>query len=117
MGQKIYNICDSKTYINNMTVTGLTARLENVQHNQYMDNFFHIQHYLTIHILKKKWCGTIRAKINDTLKNFGQKMKLQQGDIKTNVRGHLTATVWKDKDKKKVHILSNMQYPSQRVNL
>lgn len=31
------------------------------------------------------------------LKNFGQKIKLQQGDIKTKVRGHLTATVWKGK--------------------
>ena len=42
-----------------------------------------------------------RAKINDTLKKFGQKIKLQQGDIKTKVRGHLTAIVWKDKKKKK----------------
>jgi hypothetical protein len=33
------------------------------------------------------------------LKNFGQKMKLQQGDIKAKVRGHLTATVWKDETK------------------
>jgi len=37
-----------------VTVTGLTARLENVQHNLYVDNFFHLQHHLTIHILKKK---------------------------------------------------------------
>jgi hypothetical protein len=36
-----------------ITVNGLTARLENVQHKLHIDNFFHLQHYLTIHILKK----------------------------------------------------------------
>jgi hypothetical protein len=83
-----------------ITVTGLTARLEKFQHNLYMDNCFHLQHYLTIHILKKRsCCETVTANINDNLKNFGQKIKLQQGDIKTKVRGHLTATVWKDKTK------------------
>jgi len=63
-------------------VTGLTVRIENVQHNLYVDNFFRLQHYLTIHILKKNCSGNVRAKINDMMKNFGQKMKLQLGDIK-----------------------------------
>ena len=44
-------------------------------------------------------------------------MKLPQGDIKTKVWGNLTATVWRDRPKKKkVNILSNMHYSPQRVN-
>jgi hypothetical protein len=31
------------------------------------------------------------------LQRFGQNIKVKQGDIKTHVRGNLTATVWKDK--------------------
>jgi len=45
-----------------VTVIGLTARLENVRHNLYMDNFFHLQHYLTIHILKKTAVGLLEKK-------------------------------------------------------
>jgi hypothetical protein len=63
-----------------LTVTGLIARLENLQHNLYMQNFFHLRHYLTIHIQQKFALGMLGAKINDKLKKFGQKIKLQQGD-------------------------------------
>jgi len=42
-----------------VTVTGLTPRLENVQQNLYVDNFFHLQHYLTIHILQKTAVGML----------------------------------------------------------
>ena len=63
-----------------LTVTGLIARLENLQHNLYMENFFHLRHYLTIHIQQKFALGMLGAKINDKLKKVGQKIKLQQGD-------------------------------------
>jgi len=29
------------------------------------------------------------------LKNLGHKMKLKRGDLKTRMKGNLTATVWK----------------------
>ena len=29
-------------------------------------------------------------------KNFGEKMKMKSGDLKTKVKGNLTATVWKN---------------------
>jgi hypothetical protein len=63
-----------------LTATGLTERLQNVQHNLHMENSFHLRHYLTIHIIQKSVVGMLRAKINDTLKKFGQKIRLQQVD-------------------------------------
>jgi hypothetical protein len=50
-GMKLYKLCDSKLYNNNMTVcaikdkkratiTELTARIENVRYKLYTDNFF-----------------------------------------------------------------------------
>jgi hypothetical protein len=39
-------------------------------------------------------------------KNFGHNMKLQKGDLKTQVKGNLTAVMWKDKQN--VNILMNM---------
>jgi hypothetical protein len=46
--------------------------------------------------------------------NFGWKLKLKQGDIKTRVRGNLTATVWQDKQD--VQILINMHCPPAEGN-
>jgi hypothetical protein len=37
------------------------------------------------------------------LKNFGQKIKLKQGYMKTRVRDNLTATAWKDKQNVNTH--------------
>jgi hypothetical protein len=45
-----------------VNATGLTARLENVQHNLYMDNLFNLQYYLTIRIVKKNAVGLLEQK-------------------------------------------------------
>jgi hypothetical protein len=43
------------------------------------------------------------------VKNFGHKINMKRGDLKTKVKGDLTAVVWKDK--RNVHILTNMHSP------
>ena len=43
------------------------------------------------------FCGTVTPNRKRMLKTSGQKMKQKQGDIKTRVKGNLTATVCKDK--------------------
>jgi len=41
--------------------------------------------------------------------NSGHKTKMKSGDLKTKVKGNLTATVWKDKQN--VNILTNLHSP------
>jgi hypothetical protein len=48
------------------------------------------------------------------LMNFGHKIKLKKGDVKTKVKGKLTAIVWKDKQY--VNILTNMYSPTLEDN-
>jgi hypothetical protein len=87
-------ICSTATHAN---VTRLTARSENMGHKLYMDNFSSLALFEELHTKTINWCGTISSKIQEMLKNFRQKIKLKQGDIKTRVRENLTATVRKDK--------------------
>jgi hypothetical protein len=47
-------------------------------------------------------------------KNFGHTMQLKRGDLKTKVKGNLTATLWKDKQN--VNILTNMHSPLLQGN-
>jgi len=98
-GIKLYKLCDSKLYTNNMTVcackdrkcatpsmtathatvTELTARIENVQHKLYMDNFFSFPldnlHTKTINCHR-----TVEPNRKGMLKNFGYKINLKRGD-------------------------------------
>jgi hypothetical protein len=45
---------------------------------------------------------------------FRKNLKLKWGDIKTRVRGNITAIIWKDK--RDVNILTNMYHPSEEGN-
>jgi hypothetical protein len=45
-------------------------------------------------------CGTVRPHQKVVPSNFGRKLRLKQGDIKTRVKGDLTAAGWKDKQSK-----------------
>jgi len=47
-------------------------------------------------------------------KNFGHKMKLKRDDLKTKMKGNMTAIVWKDK--LHVNILTNMHSPTMEGN-
>lgn len=73
-------------------------RCENVGHKLYvyMDNLLPSALFEDLHT-KTNCCGTISSKIKEMLKNFRQKIKVKQVDIKPRVRENLTGTVWKDK--------------------
>jgi hypothetical protein len=53
-------------------------------------------------------CGTLRLDRKMMVKSIGQKMELNQGDIKTKVSCNWTTVVWKDKQN--VNLLMNMLF-------
>ena len=116
-GIKLYKFCDSKVHIYNMTVyagkdrkhvtpsmtathatvTGLAARSERVGHKLYMGNFFsYPASFDDLHTKTLNCCGTVRPNRKWITKYFGHKMKMKSGDLKTKVKGNLTAPVWKN---------------------
>jgi hypothetical protein len=117
-GIKPYKLCDSKGYTYNMTVylckdgkcaipsmtatqatvIGLAGGIEYVRDKLYMDNFFSSQALFDdLHSNTINCCGTVRPNRKGTLQNFGHKIKLKRGDLKTKGKGNFTATIWKDK--------------------
>jgi hypothetical protein len=97
------------------TVTGLAARIEHVGHKLYMDNFVSSPALFDdLHTKTINYCGTVRPNTTGMLKNFGHTMKLKSGNLKTKLKGNLTAIVWKDKQN--VNILKNMHSPPWEGN-
>jgi hypothetical protein len=79
-------------------VTGLTARIEYLGHKLYIDNFFSSPALFdSLYTKAINCCGTVRPNRKGMLNNFEHKMKLKKGDLKTKVKGNLTAIVWKGK--------------------
>jgi hypothetical protein len=73
-------------------------RTEHVGHKLYMDSFSSSAALFDdLHTVTLNCCRTVRPKRKGMLKNFGHKMKLKRGNLKTKVKGNLTAKVWKDK--------------------
>jgi hypothetical protein len=80
------------------TVTGLTTRIQNFGHKLYMDNFFSSPDLFDyLHTKAINFCGTVRPNRKEMPRDFGTKLRLKRGDLKTRVRGVLTAIVWKEK--------------------
>ena len=97
------------------TVTGLAARSGHVGHTLYIGNFFSSPaSFDDLHTTKKHCCGTVRPNRKWMLMNSGHKTKMKSGDLKTKVKGNLTATVWKDKQN--VNILTNLHSPPLEDN-
>jgi hypothetical protein len=134
-GIKICKLCDSKGYTCNMSVylgkdrkhatatmtathanvSGLTARIKNLGHKLYMDNVFSSPDLFDdLHMKAINCCGTVRPNQKGITSDFGRKLRLKQGDIKTRVKGDLTTTVWKDK--RNVKMLTNMHRPPVEGN-
>jgi hypothetical protein len=89
------------------TVTGLTGRIENLGHKLYMDSFFSSPELFDdLHTKAINCCGTVRQNRRGMPTDFQKTLKLTRDDIKTRVRGDLTAVVWKDK--RNVNLLTNM---------
>jgi hypothetical protein len=50
-----------------------------------------------LHMKAIKCCDTVRPNRKGMPSDFGRKLRLKRGYIKTGVKGNLTAVVWKDK--------------------
>ena len=91
------------------------ARIGHVEHKLYMDSFCSSPAlFEDLHTKAVNCYGTVRSNRRGMPKNFGHKMKLKRGDLKTKVKGNLTAVVWKDK--RNVNILINMCSPPMKSN-
>jgi hypothetical protein len=97
------------------TVAGLTRRAENVEHKLYMDDFFSSPDLFSdLHSRKINCCGTVGLNQKGMPQEFRKTMKLTHGDIRTRVRGNLTAMIWKDK--RHVNMLTNVHHPPAEGN-
>jgi hypothetical protein len=97
------------------TVTGLMRRIENQGHKLYMNNFFSsLELFDNLDTKAINCCGTVRQNRRGMPTDFQKTLKLTRGDIKTRIRGDLTAVVWKDK--RNVNLLTNMHPTPAEVN-
>jgi len=66
------------------TVTGLAARIQHVGHKLYMDNFFSSPVlFYDLHTKTINCCGNVRPTRRGMPRNFGHKMTLKRGALKT----------------------------------
>jgi hypothetical protein len=97
------------------TVSGLITRIENLEHKLYMDNYFSSPNLFdNLHMKARNCCGIVRPKRKGMPSDFGRKLRLKWGDLKTRVRGDLTAIVWKDK--RNLNRLTNKHRPPGEGN-
>jgi hypothetical protein len=135
-GIKIYKLCDAAGYTYDMkvylgkdkkrtykdltathaTVSDLCRRVEGVGHKLYMDNFFSSPALFDDLATKKiSSCGTVRPNRKGLPEDLrSNRLGLKRGDIRVRVRGDMTASVWKDK--RDVHMLTNMHNPPAEGN-
>ena len=65
----------------------------------YMDSFFSSPALFDDLCIKPvDCCGTVGPNRKGMPKNFGHKVNMKKGDLKTKVKGNLTTIVWKDID-------------------
>jgi hypothetical protein len=97
-------------------VMDLTRRVEGQGHKLYMDSFFSSPD-LFENLTKKKinYCETVRPNRKGMPQDLGREiLRLKRGEIQVRTRGDLTALIWKDK--RDVHMLTNMHNPSAEGN-
>jgi hypothetical protein len=117
-GIKIYKLSDSKVCAYNMSVcldrnkklasaamtaahitaSGLTTRTENLGHKLCMDSVpFLVICSDSLCTKAKHCCGTVRPNRKGMPTDIGRKLRLKQNNIKTRLKGDLTAVVWNDR--------------------
>jgi hypothetical protein len=80
------------------TVSGLNTKIENLRHELYTDNFLSSPDLFDcLHMMAINCCGTVKSNRKEMLNDFGRKLRIKQGDIKTGVKDDLTAVLWKDR--------------------
>jgi hypothetical protein len=98
------------------TVRHLTRKVEGHGYKPYMDNFFSSPD-LFDDLTKRKisCCRTVRPNRKGMPRDLlPQNNRLKRGDILSRTRDDLTAMVWRDK--KEVHLLTNMHHPPANGN-
>jgi hypothetical protein len=71
-----------------LTVQGLAARIEHVEHRLYMESFFSSPALFdNLHTKTINYCGIVRPNRIGMPKYFGHKMKFDRSDLKTKVTG------------------------------
>jgi hypothetical protein len=81
-----------------------------------MDNFYSSPDLFNdLHTKAIYCCGFVRPNRKGMPSDFGRKLILKRGDIKTRVKGDLTAVEWKDKQN--FNILTNIHCPPAESNV
>jgi hypothetical protein len=88
-------------------VSGLT-RTEDLGHKLYRDSLSSPNLFNDLHTKTINCCGTIRPNGKVMPSNFGRKLRLKWGDIKTRVKCDLAAAAWEDK--LNINVLTNMHH-------
>jgi hypothetical protein len=79
-------------------VTELTARIENMGHKLFMDNLFSSPGLYDDLMAKNiNCCGIARPNRKGMPTDFEKELRVKRNDIKTRIRGDLTAVVCQDK--------------------
>jgi hypothetical protein len=78
-------------------MTELTTSIENVGHKFFIENFFSPDDYLLTNTINS--CDTARPNQKGMPMDFGKKLQMRQGDMKTNVRAVKRQTKCKHADK------------------
>jgi hypothetical protein len=98
------------------TVWDFCRRTHGVGHKLYMDNLFSSPDLFDELTMKKiSFCGTVRPiqkGLPQDLRN--RRLGIKKGDIWVRVRGDMTIPAWKDK--RDVHMLTNIQAPPAEDN-
>jgi hypothetical protein len=96
-------------------VSGLNIMNGNLRHLIYANSFPSPDVFNDLHMKAINCCGTIRPDRNVMPRDFGRKLRLKRGDIKTRVKVDLTAVA--SRDKRNINILTNKHRPSAECNV
>jgi hypothetical protein len=89
-------------------VSGLTTRFENLGH-QLCTDFFSPDLFDYLCMKALNCCHSVRPHRKVMPSDLGRRLILKWGNMKTKVKGDLTAVAWKDR--LNVNILTNMHCP------
>jgi hypothetical protein len=78
-------------------VLGLTTRIINLGHRLYRNSFPSPDLFDSLCVEAIICCGTVRPNQKVMPSDFGRKLRLKEGDIRSVVKGDLSGIAWKEK--------------------
>jgi hypothetical protein len=96
-------------------VLGLPTRTANLENKLYRDNFSSCHSFNDLYRKTINCCGSVRPNQKVMPSDFGRKLRLKQGDIKTEVKTDLAAVACKGKQY--TNVLTNMDHPQADGNI